>query len=83
MGGEKIFGEYSKGKFVFYILITLSTVFKIILWMRVIVCTYLAVKLILMQQIYLLKKNSPIILLPNPLLADEDKLSLNTGDSFQ
>ena len=35
-----------------------------------------------MQQIYLLKKKSPKILLPNPLLVDEEKLSLNTGDSF-
>ena len=32
--------------------------------------------------LFVKKKKSPKILLPNPLLADEDKLSLNTGDSF-
>lgn len=32
--------------------------------------------------LFVKKKKSPKILLPNPLLVDEEKLSLNTGDSF-
>ena len=66
--GEKNFWENSKKKICLLHFDHPFTVFQIIIWTRVIVCTYLAAKLILISKFFVKKKKSPKILLPNPLL---------------